>query len=268
MTARRLALRLVGLALGATCLTACAARQFTPPSDPGSPLPAFNDVHAAVVSACLGLRTFTAELGLSGRVGPERLRGRVVAGFMRPDSMRLEGVAPLGPPAFILVSRAGVSTLVLPRENAVLREAPPADVLEALTGVALEPSDLQAVLTGCVTANPRVTSGRLHGNGWASLTMDTGAELYLQRDGEMWRLRAARRGRWMIEYPLWQGRFPSTVRLRSDAPGVQVDLSATISQLEANVDLDAAAFALMAPPGATSVSLDDLRQGGPLRNQP
>ena len=45
-----------------------------------------------------------AELGLAGRAGSQRLRGRVVAGFERPASMRLEGVAPFGPPAFTIWS--------------------------------------------------------------------------------------------------------------------------------------------------------------------
>jgi len=42
---------------------------------------------------------------MSGRAGRQKVRGRVVAGFARPASMRLEGVAPFGPPAFILVAR-------------------------------------------------------------------------------------------------------------------------------------------------------------------
>jgi len=268
MSYRRATIRLLSAALAGVFATACAARQFTPPTDPGTPLPAFADIHAAVTTECASVRTFTAELGLSGRAGTERLRGRVVAGFSRPDSMRLEGVAPLGPPAFVLVARGGAATLVLPRDNAVLRGAPPDEVLEALTGVALQPSDLQAVLTGCMGAGSGVLSGSLHGNGLASLATGTGVTLYVQREQGEWRLRAARSDQWLIEYPVWQGRFPATVRLRSEGARVMVDLSAAISQIEANVDLDAAAFMVDIPPSAREVTLDDLRSSGPLRGQP
>jgi hypothetical protein len=268
MSLRRAASQLGTVTLAAVLFTACAARGFTPPTDPGAPLPGFVDIHSSITGACASVRTFTAELGLAGRAGAERLRGRVVAGFMRPDAMRLEGIAPFGPPAFVLVSRAGAATLVLPRDNAVLSEAPPAQVLEALTGVALEPADLQAVLTGCVTPDTRPSAGRLHGDGSATISTDTGTTFYLRRDGEAWRVRAARRAEWLIEYPTWQGSFPSVVRLRSAGTTVAVDVTATVSQLESNVDLDATAFSVTVPPMATRISLDELRQSGPLRGRP
>ena len=50
------------------------------------------------------------------------MRGRAIAGFDLPGSLRLEGVAPFGPPAFILAGRDEAATLLLPRENRVLRE--------------------------------------------------------------------------------------------------------------------------------------------------
>jgi hypothetical protein len=46
-----------------------------------------------------------------------------VSGFERPGSLRLEGVAPFGSPAFILAARAGRATLLLPRDNRVLSGA-------------------------------------------------------------------------------------------------------------------------------------------------
>ncbi len=243
-------------------LGACAAKRLSLPSDPGAPFPDFNQVHSQVSAACAAVKTLTAELGLAGRAGEQRLRGRVQAGFARPDSMRLEGVAPFGPPAFILVARGNTATLVLPRDNRVLRATRGEEILGALTGVALAPADLQAILGGCVTPMPRAMAGRLHQNGWASIDLDGGATLYLQRQGNTWRLRAAKRAGWEIEYPAWQGMFPQLVRLRSDAQGV--DVSATISQLETNVDLEESAFLVNVPPGTTEITLDELRNAGPL----
>jgi len=245
-------------------VAACAPKRIALPSDPGAPFPDFNQVHSQVSAACTAVRTLTAELGLAGRAGDQRLRGRVLAGFARPDSMRLEGVAPFGPPAFILVARGNTATLVLPRDNRVLRGTRAEEILGALTGVTLAPADLQAILDGCVTPMPRAVGGRLHQNGWASIDLDGGATLYLQRQGTAWQLRAATRAGWQIEYPAWQGMFPQVVRLRSDAQAGGVDVSATISQLETNVDLDASAFAVNVPPGTTEMTLDELRKGAPL----
>jgi outer membrane biogenesis lipoprotein LolB len=217
--------------------------------------------------ACNGVRTMTAELGLSGHAGSQKLRGRVVAGFERPASMRLEGVAPFGAPAFILAARSGTAILWLPRDGRVVRGASAADMLGALTGVSLAPADLQAILTGCVVAEPMPTGGRLHDNGWASVSLQDGATLFLQRTATGWTVRAARRAGWQIEYPAWQGSFPATARLRSLTTGTDVDLTATLSQLEVNVDVDAAAFTVLVPGDAEAMSIDDLRAGGPLRGQ-
>ena len=223
-------------------------------------------------AACAGVRTLTAEIALSGRAGRQKLRGRVVAGFARPASMRLEGVAPFGPPAFILVARGEDATLLLPREPRVLRGAKPEDILGALTGVALGPADLQAILTGCVVPSPQAVDARQHANGWASIELLGGATLYLEpvRAGRTlsappnWTLRAAKRAGWQIEYPAWSGNFPQSVRLQSDQPTLMVDLTATLSQIETNKDLEDAAFTVNVPPGAEPITLDELRDSGPL----
>jgi outer membrane biogenesis lipoprotein LolB len=223
-------------------------------------------VHAQVSAACRDVRTLTAELGLRGRAGGQRLSGRVVAGFERPASMRLEAVAPFGQPAFILAAQNGTALLLLPRESRVLRGQPPEAILGALVGVSLAPPDLQALLTGCVLPNPKPMAGRLHANGWASITLEGGAEIYLRRTA-MWEVRAARRDGWQIEYPGWQGRFPQSVRLVSDTPSVNVDLTATLSQVEANIDLESKAFSVDVPPDARPLTIEELRDSGPLRGQ-
>jgi len=179
--------------------------------------------------------------------------------------MRLEGVAPFGPPAFILASRGDTTLLLLPRDSRVVRGATADAILGALTGVSLAPADLQAILTGCVTPAPRMTAGRLHENGWASLELEGGATLFLQQVRGAWQIRAARRDGWNIEYAAWNGRFPSAVRLQSQQPAV--DLTATVSQVETNIDIDAAAFTVDVPSGAATLSLDELREAGPLRGQ-
>ena len=90
---------------GCLALCACGARRLNLPTDPGVPFPDAATVYAQLSAACTAANTLTAELGLSGRAGQQKLRGRALAGFARPDAMRLEGVAPFGAPAFILASR-------------------------------------------------------------------------------------------------------------------------------------------------------------------
>jgi hypothetical protein len=248
-------------------LTGCAARSLTLPSDPGTPLPDFAQIHAQLSSACAGVRTLTAELGLSGRAGDERLSGRIIAGFERPSSMRLEGVPPFGAALFILVARGNAATLLLPRASGIVRGARPEEILGALTGVALAPADLQAILTGCVMPAPTPTLGRLHANGAASIDLTGGATIYLRRVADRWQVRAARRDGWQIEYPAFQGSFPQSVRLQSTSPDARVDLTATINQRETNTDLDPAAFTVVESGDERPVSIEELRQTGPLRGQ-
>ena len=257
----------VAVAVGVSLtLGGCAARRISLPADAGTPFADFAETYRMVTASCAGVRTLTAELGLSGRAGDRRIRGRAIVGFARPDSLRLEGVAPFGPPAFILAARGAMGTLLLPRDNRAVRGAPPADILDALTGVALSPADLQAVLTGCVVPAAIPSAGRLHQNGWASIDLGNSTTLYLDREGTAWRVRAGRRQGWNVEYPVWQGAFPGAVRLTSSSGAVTVDLTASVSQLETNVQLDEAAFAVNVPAGVIELSVAELREAGPLRN--
>ncbi len=214
----------------------------------------------------------TAEIGLSGRAGDESIGGRVVAGFERPASMRLQGVGPLlVGSVFTLVAREGSATLVLHRESAILRNEPPEAILEAMTGVALAPADLQAVFTGCVLPAPRAISGTLHANGLASIDVETTelprrtARLFLRRSGAQWQLRAAQRERWQIQYQPGTGSFPQSVQLI--APEVRVNIKAALSQIETNESLDPAAFTADVKKDLTPITLKELRDAGPLRGQ-
>jgi hypothetical protein len=246
-------------------LSGCAARRFAVPTDPGTPLTDLAAVQAQVFQACSGVRTLQVELSLSGRAGRQRLRGRVHAGFERPASMRLEGLAPIGAPMFILFTRGESATLLLPRDRRVVRGARPEQILDALTGVALAPADLLAILTGCVEPSPRLNGGRVHGNGIGALDLAGGATLYVRRQGTAWLPTAARRDGWVIEYQVMGGMFPGVVRLRSESGSVAVDVTVTLAQVETNLDLPPRAFAEEIPADTAPMTLDELRDAGPLR---
>jgi len=262
---------LVRVALCVTSLSltaACGAKRIPLPTDPGSPLPNYSDIHAEATKSCRGARTLTAELGLRGRAGTRRLSGRLVAGFERPQSMRLEAVAPFGPAGFILVTRGSQAVLLLPRDERVVRGESAEAILGALTGVTLGPADLQAMLTGCVSPGSKPVAGRLHANGWASIDLDGGATMYLRRMGA-WQIAAGRRNGWEVDYSMWQGAFPQVIRLRSAAAEpVNVDMTATLAQIEVNTDLKPETFDVEVPAGTAPLSLDELREAGPLGEKP
>jgi outer membrane biogenesis lipoprotein LolB len=235
------------------------------PDDAGVPLPDFAEIHQQATRVCRGVRTLEGEISLRGSAGGQGLRGRVIAGFERPDSMSLVVGGPFGRAEILLAALDGQATLLWPSERVVVRDAPE-EILGALVGVNLAPADLLAVLTGCVVPAPAPTAGRLHANGWASIDVSGGAVAYLEGNGE-WRVRAARRDGWRVLYEEWQGLFPSVVRLQSLAGTLVVDVTATLSQISSNHDIPPAAFTLTVPDDAETITVEELRTAGPLGDE-
>jgi hypothetical protein len=249
----------------ALAAAACAPRPLALPSGPGAPFADAQAAYAEATRACAGVRTLTAEMGLSGKAGRTKLRGRVLAGLERPDAVRLEGVAPFGAPVFIFAAKGGRATLLLPRDNRVLRDADPAAVVEALTGVPLAPDALAAALDGCGAPVGPVASGVVYGDGRVRIALESKADVYLDRPGGKWRVVAAVLDSYTVEYPEWTGDRPARVRLRTkDGASATADLSVGLSQVDINTDLDPAAFEVDVPADAAPISLDELRDAGPL----
>jgi hypothetical protein len=256
------------MCLAAISVAACGTRRVTLPTDPGTPLADFSAIHARVSETCRGVRTLTADIGLSGRAGEDRIRGTLASAFERPGSLRLElRVGPLGRVVFSFVATDAGATLLFPSERRVVRSARAEEILAALTGLPIAPAGLQAILTGCVVDAPRAIGGRQHAGGWASIDLEGGATVYLTRAGSGWRVRAARRRDVQIEYTEWPegAPFPRRVELHAESP-VRVDLRATLGEIETNRPFDAAAiFTLTVPPGTETMTIEDLRANGPMR---
>jgi hypothetical protein len=241
----------------------CAARVPPRPAGDTTPDPSAIQLFTTVTSHCAGLKTMTAELNLSGRAGGESLRGTVHAGLERGGAVRLEGVAPFGPAIFILAGRNGQASLLLPRDHRVLPQAAVAEVMERLTGLALDGDDLRLLLSGCVADPPQPTEGRQWSSGWKAASLAGGRVAYLRQSAGQWMLAAADVGTWRVDYSEPLNGYPRRVRIRT-ADG-EVDLTARVGQLEVNVPLDAAAFELAIPPGTTPMTLDELKSAAPLR---
>ncbi|OFW09843.1 MAG: hypothetical protein A3H96_22685 [Acidobacteria bacterium RIFCSPLOWO2_02_FULL_67_36] len=245
--------------------SACATHVVPVPSGPGAPFPGFDAAYEQATGDCRAVSTLTAALALSGRAGRTKLRGRIDAGFAAPASLRLEGVAPFGKPVFTLVSKGGDATLVLPRDNRVLRGAAPEAIVEALAGVPLTPARLRLVIAGCGLDLSAPSNPRAYQNGWAAA--ETGdATVFLRQLEGRWRVAASRRGSVAIDYADFESGRASTVRIRTAPPGgaAAADLKLRVSQLELNVPLDKAAFDVEVPRDAVPLTLDELRRAGPL----
>lgn len=223
---------------------------------------------------CDGITTLTAEIGLSGRAAGQRLRGTLHAGFATPESLRVEAVAPFGGPFFLLAGRAGRATLLLPREDRVLRDAPADAILEALAGLDQTPADLRAWIAGCPAATGEVTEPRRYSAEWVSARMG-GRQFWLTRAESVpgagspaWRLVAALSGPLTIEFAEHTGRQPGRVRIRraASAAAAALDVRLALRQVEHGVALPEAAFDVDVPADAVPITIDELRGSGPLRD--
>jgi hypothetical protein len=252
----------------------CAPATARLPEGPWTTAPDTTAAVTQATAACVGARTFSAELAVSGHAAGARLRGRVVAGIERPGRLRLEGVAPFGAPAFVLAARDERAVLWLPRERRAVQGASVPDVLEALTGLKRSADDLLGLLTGCLVASPHATAVSRNPTGWMSVDVDHGVVAYLRQQDGAWRLVAGRSSRagsasWTVEYGEFVSGFPSVVRLREQAAGdaragTSTDLTLRVSQREVNVTLPPAAFDVTLPPETSPMTLEELRGRGPL----
>ncbi|HUU34288.1 MAG TPA: hypothetical protein VMW48_09495 [Vicinamibacterales bacterium] len=240
----------------AVFVTACAVRAPERPSGAAVAAPAAVQALARATAHCRPLRSATAEIRLAGRAGRKRLRARLVSGFLAPDSLRLEALAPFGPPALVLASNGATTTLFFPREGQVLREAPVAAVLDALTGLALDADDLRRLLFGCIAGDDG--RGQQYGGGWQ--TVEDGDTRAFLKHGVL--VAADYRG-WQVDYAAHEGGIARSVRVRRALPRGDLDLVATLASVETNVELDAAAFTVIVPPAASAITLDDLRAASP-----
>lgn len=202
-------------------------------------------------------------MGMSGRAGTTKLRGRVDAGFEAPARARLEGVAPFGKPVFILVADRAGGTLVLPREDRVLRDAPPDQIVEALAGVRLGPDALRTAVSGCGLSAGTPSAGQTFANGWTGITLSDGT-VFLRRNAAGWEVAAAVSGPVTVLYSDYAAGRPSTIRLRAAHGETSADLTLRLSDVEINTTLDPRTFEVDLPANPVPLTLDELRRAGPL----
>jgi hypothetical protein len=246
----------------AASLPACAAKRIDLPTGAGTPYAEAAGAYAEAVKECRGVRTMQATLGLSGRAGTTALRGNVDAGFEAPDRIRLEGRHPLGRPVFILVAGGGRPTLYMPRDDRVLRDVPPESIVEALVGVSLAPAELRSLVSGCGFGVAEATQGREYTGGYVAVET-TGSTTYLRREQNVWRVVAATRPPLTVLYADFANGRATTLRVASTGTP-RADLSVRLSDVNINVAMEGAVFAVDVPARAQPLTLEELRRAGPL----
>ena len=248
----------------ASLAAACTPKPPLLPGGPGTPYPEYASAYAEATAGCRAVRTLTASIALSGKAGTTKLRGRIDGGFEAPARARLEGIAPFGKPVFILVADGNRGTLVLPREDRVLRDAPPDQIVEALAGVRLSPDMLRTVVSGCGLTVAAPSGGRVFANGLTAMSVDEGT-VYLRKTAAAWEVAAATSGPVTVMYSDYVSGRPSTVRLRAESQGrTSADLTLRLSDVEVNVTIDPRTFEVELPARAVPLTLEELRRAGPL----
>jgi hypothetical protein len=234
------------------------------PTGPGASATDAADVVAQATAACRGIDTITLEISVHGSAGGHRLRGRLTAGLAKPSSARLEANAPFGQPVFIFVASAADASLLLPRDRRMLEHGRPADVLEAVSGVPLDATGLRTLITGCANG-PDASDAVAFGDTWR-VVPDGADNVYFRRasGASPWQLvTTMRRDAWRAEYSMFENNLPRAIHIISQPAG-RFDLQMDLSQVEINVPIGPEAFRLERTAGTEPISLDELRQSGPL----
>jgi hypothetical protein len=249
----------------------CGAPLIKLPTGAGVPATDGAEALAQATTACGRVRAISAEVAVSGSVGGHRLRGRLLVGLAEPASAYIEAPAPFGAPLFVFGASGGDATLLLPRDRRVLEHGRPADVLEAIAGVPLDPSDLRATLTGCATVGRDGPSGpaiaaKAFGDTWRLIPGDRQIYLHRDRPSEPWRVVSVDQpgaDGWRADYRTFDADLPRSITLKSHA-AKRFDLRLELSQVEINPVLEPSTFRVNIPAGTAPIPLADLRASGPL----
>ena len=238
------------------------------PSGPGTLAPDIAAAHLQALEPCRGINSVSAEIAAKGTVAGQRLRGRLIGGFTA-QATRLEAPAPFGAPFFIFVARNNDATLLLPREARVVEHGRPQELLEAVTGVPLTPSELLRLLNGCLIPD-RLDSPLAFGDLWRTVAGGGGAKMYLHRDTTTapWRIVSvffpgeALQPSWRADYDRLVNGRPTIVRLVSLPPN-RFNLELALSQVETNIDLKPDVFRVEIPAGTTRSTIDEIKRARP-----
>jgi len=261
----RAALAAASAAAVLTGTSACASARFVPPVGPGEPAPDAAAAWAEATRACRGVTSYKGSLRVSGHVGGKRLPTTIgIATGATATGIRLEGHA-AGRSLFTLAGTSDQATLYLDdgHRSATGR---PEDLTDALMGVKLGPGRWLALLTGCVATPPDFVEGARYAADLAVTT--SSARVFLSLANGAWRPADGTFDGLVVTYRRFASSLPAEWKLRSEAGrDPSIDLVVIVDAVTAGSPLAPSVFTLTLPRDATPMTLDELRQGGPLRRK-
>ena len=241
-------------------LAGCTSSRIVLPDGSGEPFLDYTEVFETAVDSCRRVRTAELMIAIQGQVHDSELRGRTRVALMRPGFLRLEVLSPFGAPGFVLIAEDDDAVLLLPRENRVVTDASSSELLELLAGVSLTPAEFRALLTGCLVPEPQPLSAWVYGNSWIGIELVNDATVYLRRFQEIPRVVAGIRRGLMVEYLDYMRGFPRRIHIQTTgARSIETDLTATLSQISINIEIDERAFVLNVPENFVPMSFEALR---------
>jgi hypothetical protein len=256
------ALFLAAMLVAAAC---SSVTLFVPPAGPGAPAPEGEPALAEAVERCRDIKTITAIMRLRGRLGDRRVPSVTLRGAATIDGHVRLMLSAAGSTRFVVSGRAGTATVYLHDDNRTLT-APAEDIVEALIGMRISPVRLLRVLTGCITMDPTFRGAERLGDLMRVRTAD--AQLVLVSADGRWRTIWGRFDELNVEYRAYENGAPMQVLLGTDQthdPRVQLQL--TIDERTVDDPLAPEAFDYRPPPGAEPMTLEELRQTGPLASK-
>lgn len=265
---RRQATRCASIVAVLSTVSACSVALFTPPTGPGEPAPDASVAWTAATRDCQSVTTYTGSLRVSGRIGADRLPTTItIVTGATPTGFRLEGRA-ASRSIFRLAGSDREATLYLD-DGHRYATGQPEDLTEALIGVRLQPARWLALLNGCLSPASGAVTGARYGPLLGITTTD--GRVFLEMSEGAWRVQEGLFDGVIVTYRQFTAppsRLPASWLLRSDAgrePAVA--LSVTVDRATAGRPIDATAFAVSLPGDAVHITLDELRQSGPLRQK-
>ena len=204
-------------------------------------------------AACRAAVHVTAEIAVSGSVGGQRFRARLLAG---PGARRRRRVsrrsAPFGQPLFIFVARHATRRPCCCRAiDRVLEHGRSDAVLEAVAGVPLDAAALCARADRLRAGRMPLRRARQLGDDWRRRAPTDRRSLPAPREGQRpggWSRRSiAERSGWRADTAISRTGLPRHHPARRARGRARFDLRLTLSQVELNPPLGAEVFAIQIP---------------------
>ena len=252
----------------AGALSGCAPALFVPPAGPGVPAPEAAAAWADATRACRGVTSYKGTLRVSGRINGDRIPTTVtIFTGVTPTGLDLEAVA-ANRQIFRMAGTAAEATLYLDDGHRYAKGTSE-DLTDALIGVRLGPARWLALLTGCVATPPDFVSAARYDKDLAITTASARVFLSVMEGG--WHAHRGLFDGLTVEYEQFTSAvsaFPAKWRIDSDAgrdPSVRLSIES--GDVTAGLPLEARVFTMSLPADASPMTIDELRQSGPLRKK-